>query len=224
MVFWEFLSNWHACLQGLLRDQTSVSCIAGRLFTIWATREALLPQMFPMGKGVLAGGWSGVGLHKRGSSCISSMQVELGSSSFYKLKWHEMCPKCHKVQGAFPACKPGHSWGWKKSRCPVPDMWLDMRGSVRISSSWHFGAHSWGEQTDMPTVHECTHTHDVQTGSLCAWLQVGKGRSCGKSPVGGAGRLPRQEGFLELGTWMAISQVRRTGPRRSRPRARVSPV
>ena len=28
------------------RDRTHVSCIAGRLFTIWATREALTPSLF----------------------------------------------------------------------------------------------------------------------------------------------------------------------------------
>ena len=107
----------------------------------------------------------------------------------------------------------------------MTDAWLDTRGSARISSSWHFGAHSWVEQTDAHRPHVHAHTHDVQTGSSSTWLQVGKGRSCGKAPVGGAGGLPRQVRviLLELGTWMAISRVR-TGPGRSRPRARVSPV
>ena len=39
----EFWSGCHALLQGIFqpRDRTQVSCIAGRFFTIWATREDL---------------------------------------------------------------------------------------------------------------------------------------------------------------------------------------
>ena len=41
---WEYWIGYHSLLQGifLTQDQTQISCIAGRFFTIWATREALI--------------------------------------------------------------------------------------------------------------------------------------------------------------------------------------
>lgn len=57
----------------------------------------------------------------------------------------------------------------------------------------------WSSQLSRADRHACrphVHAHTRCTN------QVGKGRSCGKSPVGGAGRLPRQVRaiLLELGT------------------------
>ena len=37
----------HFLLQGIFLDRTRVSCIGGRRFNLWATREALLPRSHP---------------------------------------------------------------------------------------------------------------------------------------------------------------------------------
>ena len=52
VIFWARILEWvanHPLLQGIFPTQgsTPIYCIAGRFFTIWATREASTPTIWP---------------------------------------------------------------------------------------------------------------------------------------------------------------------------------
>ena len=101
----------HSPLRGssLPRDRTRVSCIAGRFFTIWATRKASFPWCCPNPKpwSSRPAGWMAV------SGWLSS-------------------PCSEAVQGLF--LSPGHWSHTKAIRSSVPHVFIQLQSSALITN------------------------------------------------------------------------------------------
>ena len=86
------------------RDQTQVSCIAGRCFNLWATRgvlkmRPLLPKVRPSGVGLPE--TPGIWFLLRNLWCIILGILSQSHKTFMRLKWKYRCifPKCFYSNG-----------------------------------------------------------------------------------------------------------------------------
>ena len=94
-------------------DQTQVSCIAGRLFTIWATREALSNRSH----------WSASGekknthIHSTSSYCNHRADSPVGAYKSYHCSLKTNQQMNHQCRGSGRVEYSGEEMGWKVGQC-----------------------------------------------------------------------------------------------------------
>lgn len=142
-------------------------------------------------------------MHKRGGSCISSTAGGTWKQLIdYLRAEHERVPNATRYKAPSQPAIQAILGDERRAAASQPDTWLDMRGSVRISSSWTL----WSSQLSRADRHACcphvhAHTHDVQTG-FAPMTPGGQRQELWQIPSGWGGK-PSQAGqshLLELGT------------------------